>query len=80
MDEQNNAEDNQDKDIQHETLNQLDAKESDVNKISITLQDDWKEFDAYLKINNLELYDSMRFKIDDSFNNANDLTLQNQIK
>ena len=46
MDEQENANDQTvDKDVDHETLNKVDAQESDVNKISITLQDDWRAFD-----------------------------------
>ena len=80
MDEQDNADEIEDQDIQHETLNQVDAQESDVNKISVDLIDDWKEFDKYLMLNNLELYDSMRFKIDDIFNNADKATLENQHK
>lgn len=80
MEEQGNPDENEDKDKQHETLNQVDAQESDVNKISVDLIDDWKEFDKYLMLNNLELYDSMRFKIDDSFNNADKATLENQQK
>ena len=55
MDDLDNADEIEDQDIQHETLNQVDAKESDINKISLTLQDDWRAFDDYLKMNNLEL-------------------------
>ena len=80
MEEQGNPDENEGKDKQHDILNQVDAQESDVNKISVDLIDDWKEFDKYLMLNNLELYDSMRFKIDDSFNNADKATLENQQK
>ena len=80
MDEQENADNIEDKDIQHEILNQVDAQETDVNKISITSQEDWNAFENYLMINNLELYDSMRFKIDQSFNNADNAMRESQLK
>ena len=80
MDEQENADNIEDKDIQHEILNQVDANESEINKISLALQDDWREFDNYLKLNNLELYDSMRFNIDESFLNDDNVTKENQLK
>ena len=80
MDEHENPDDDEDKDVQHDKLNQVDANESEINKISLALQDDWREFDNYLKLNNLELYDSMRFNIDESFLNDDNVTKENQLK
>ena len=45
MDEHENPDDDEEKDVQHDKLNQVDANESEINKISLALQDDWRAFD-----------------------------------
>ena len=46
-----------------EKLNDPTSNQDDINNITVNHIQDWKEIDNFFKINNFELYESMRFNL-----------------
>lgn len=54
----------EDVDKNNEKLNDPKTNEDEINNITVNHIEDWKEIDELLKINNFELYESMRFNLE----------------
>jgi len=54
----------EDVDKNKEKLNDPKTNEDEINNITVNHIEDWKEIDELLKINNFELYESMRFNLE----------------